>query len=242
MSAASDFQSNEALLLRVQQGDEMAREQVYENNVGLLYMVMERFKNTLYDYEDLFQVGSIGLLKAIDKFDFSFEVRFSTYAVPLIVGEIKKFLRDDGAIKIQRGLKEKYGKIRWGKEKLSAELQREPNINELAAALNMAKEEIVTVMEACQPPAYIYDVLSPSADKKPLVLLDTLSHDKQNDILEKLALKEALERLSPREQQVLIRRFFQDESQTVVAQALGISQVQISRIEKAALLKLKNYL
>ncbi|MDR1616839.1 MAG: SigB/SigF/SigG family RNA polymerase sigma factor [Syntrophomonadaceae bacterium] len=242
MSAAPDFQSNEELLPRARQGDELAREEVYKNNTGLLYMVMERFKNTLYDYEDLFQVGSIGLLKAIDNFDFSFGARFSTYAVPMIVGEIKKFIRDDGSIKVQRSLKEKYGKIAWGREKLSAELQREPSISELAVALDMEKEEIVAAMEACKPPAYIYDMFSPSSDKKPLVFLDTLSRNNQNDMLEKLALKEALTRLSPREQQVLTRRFFKDESQAVIAKSLGISQVQVSRVEKAALLKLKNYL
>ena len=118
MSSTHSYQDNDELLLRAQQGDEEAREQIYQANVGLIYMVLERFRGTSYEQEDLFQVGSIGLLKAIDKFDFSFKVRFSTYAVPMIIGEIKKFLRDDGMVKVQRGYKELYSKIRWAQDKL----------------------------------------------------------------------------------------------------------------------------
>lgn len=240
MSSIDSYQDNEELLLLAQQGDEEARAEVYQKNIGLLYMVMERFKNTNYDYDDLFQVGSIGLLKAIDKFDFDYQVRFSTYAVPMIIGEIKKFLRDDGIIKVQRGLKETHNRIRWAQDKLRGELNREPNVAEISELLEMDKEDVVIALEACQAPAYIYDVLSTSADKEQLVLLDTLTQDNQSEILlEKMALQEALNQLDSREQEVIRRRFFQDETQTVVAQALGVSQVQISRIEKAALLKLR---
>ncbi|MEA1962428.1 MAG: sigma-70 family RNA polymerase sigma factor, partial [Bacillota bacterium] len=126
MPLEKKFNDNDELLKQAQSGDQEARAVVYEANLGLVYMVLERFKNSNYEYEDLFQVGSIGLLKAIDKFDFGFNVRFSTYAVPMIIGEIKKFLRDDGIVKVQRGVKESYGKIRWAQDKLRGTLGRDP--------------------------------------------------------------------------------------------------------------------
>lgn len=236
------YQENEDLLRRAQSGDETARSGVYEANLGLVYMVLERFKNTNYDYEDIFQVGSIGLLKAIDKFDFTYQVRFSTYAVPMIIGEIKKFLRDDGIVKVQRGLKESYSKIRWAQEKLRADLGREPAINELAEMLQMDKEEIVIAMEACQSPAYIYDTYM-GEEKEQLSLIDRLANEQGNIMmLERLALREALDKLDNREKEIIIRRFFRDETQSSIAADMGVSQVQVSRIEKAALSKLKRVL
>ena len=236
------FQSNEELLQRAQKGDAEARSSVYEANLGLVYMVLERFKNTSYDYEDLFQVGSIGLIKAIDKFDFSFQVRFSTYAVPMIIGEIKKFLRDDGMVKVQRGIKENYSKIRWAQEKLRGSLGKEPTVNEIACLLEMDKEEIVMAMEACQSPAYIYDTYL-GEEKEQISLLDRLANDEGNVMmLEKLALREAMSKLDSREQEIILRRFFQDETQSTIAEDLGVSQVQVSRIEKGALIKLKKVL
>lgn len=242
MSSSSSYQNNEALLRLAQEGDQEAKAQLYEANVGLIYLVLERFKNTSYDQEDLFQVGAMGLLKAIERFDFSFDVRFSTYAVPMIIGEIKKFLRDDGMVKVQRGIKELYARIRWAQDKLRGDLGREPGVNEIASLLEMEKEEIVVAMEACQTPAYIHDVV-PSEEKEQLSLLDKLVHEEGNvAILEKLALREALAKLDERERVVIIRRFFQDETQTVIAEDLGVSQVQISRIEKSAILKLRSLL
>ena len=134
--SSSSFRDNDDLLIEAQKGDPEAKSKVYEANLGLVYMVLERFKNSSYEYEDLFQVGSIGLLKAIDRFDFSFNVRFSTYAVPMIMGEIKKFLRDDGIVKVQRGVKEIYVKVRWAQDKLRGELGREPSVAEIADLLN----------------------------------------------------------------------------------------------------------
>lgn len=224
-----------------QNGDADARAKVYENNIGLVYMVLERFKNSSYEYEDLFQIGSIGLLKAIDKFDFAYNVRFSTYAVPMIIGEIKKFLRDDGIVKVQRGLKETYGKIRWAQEKLRGNLGREPGIAEIASFLEIEKEEIVLAIEACQSPAYMQDVMP--GEKDQLSLIDKLANEDGNVLmLEQMALREALAKLEEREREVLLRRYFKDETQMVIAEDLGVSQVQVSRIEKAALIKLKNLL
>jgi RNA polymerase sporulation-specific sigma factor len=242
MSSINSYQDNEMLLLKAHQGDPAARAQVYENNIGLVYMVLERFKGTAYDYEDLFQVGSIGLLKAIDKFDFNFKVRFSTYAVPMIIGEIKKFLRDDGMVKVQRGVKEIYSKVRWAQDKLRGELGREPVISEIAALLEIDKEEIVLAMEACQTPAYIYDA-APGEEKDQLSLMDKLANDEGSVmLLEKMALREALEKLDKREREVVIRRFFADETQSAIAEKLGVSQVQVSRIEKSAIKKLRKIL
>lgn len=241
MSSAS-FDNNNELIAKAQTGDEQARADVYEANVGLIYMVLERFKKTSYDYEDLFQVGSIGLLKAIEKFDFSFNVKFSTYAVPMIIGEIKKFLRDDGIVKVQRGVKETFTKIRWAQDKLRNSLNREPTVKELALFLEIDKEEIILALEACQTPAYLYDIV-PGEDKNQLSLADKLADEEQSvSVLEKMALKEALAKLNEREREVILRRFFKDETQAVIASNLGVSQVQISRIEKTAIVKLKNIL
>lgn len=239
MTSGYSYQENETLLKKAQEGDPEAREKLYEANLGLIYMVLERFKNTSYDYEDLFQVASIGLIKAIDKFDLAYQVRFSTYAVPMIIGEVKKFLRDDGIVKVQRGIKEVYHRIRWAQDKLRGDLGREPSLNEIASVLEMDKEEIVVAMEACQAPAYIYDVF-PGEDREPLSLMDVLANeDSAKNLLEKVALREALEKLTPREQAVIVRRFFNDETQAAIAEDLGVSQVQVSRIEKAALIKLR---
>lgn len=240
--SSDSYRETEKLLLKVQAGDNAARARVYEANIGLVYMVMERFKNTSYDYEDLFQVGSIGLLKAIDKFDFQYRVRFSTYAVPMIIGEIKKFLRDDGIVKVQRSIKENYGRIRWAQDKLRAELGREPSVAEIAGTLDMVKEDVVTTIEACQTPAYFQDAL-PGEDRDGLSLLDRLGdEDTSARLLEQLALREALGKLNDREREVILRRFFKDETQSAIAVDLGVSQVQISRIEKSAITKLKEIL
>lgn len=237
--ATDPFQENDALLRKAQEGDPEARSQLYQANLGLIYMVLERFKNSSYDYEDLFQVASIGLVKAIDKFDHTYNVRFSTYAVPMIIGEVKKFLRDDGMVKVQRGIKEVYHRIRWAQDKLRGDLGREPSVNEIASILEIDKEEIVVAMEACQVPAYIHDVF-PGDDREPLSLIDVLANEESTrSILDHVALREALAKLDPREQEVITRRFFKDETQSSIAQDLGVSQVQVSRIEKAALLKLR---
>ncbi|KUG04766.1 rna polymerase sporulation specific sigma factor sigf [hydrocarbon metagenome] len=242
MSSLNPYEENEKLIAMAQAGDESARAQVHEANIGLVYMVLEKFKNTSYEYEDLFQVGSIGLLKAVDKFDFNFNVRFSTYAVPMIIGEIKKFLRDDGIVKVQRGIKETYSKIRWAQDKLRGELGREPGVDEIGLLLGMDKEEIVMSIEACQVPAYINDVL-PREENDNLSMLDRLTASESSAVmLEKIALREALSTLDEREREVILRRYFKDETQSLIAGDLGVSQVQISRIEKTAIKKLKTIL
>lgn len=231
-----------ALLVGAQKGDTDAKEELFKANLGLVYLVMERFKNTSYEFEDLFQVGGLGLVKAIERFDPSYDVRFSTYAVPMIIGEIKRFLRDDGPVKVQRGLKEVFARVKWAEDKLRSELSREPTLGEISELLGVEREEIVLAMEACQAPAYIHEVLT-NQDKDQLQVIDTLEGDFQSDdFLEKVALREAMEKLDFREKEVIMRRFFKDETQIAIAADLGISQVQVSRIERSALVKLKQLL
>ena len=229
------------LIKAAQEGDQEAKEPV-SGQCHLIYLVMERFKGTRNEYEDLFQVGSIGLVKAIERFDTNFDVRFSTYAVPMIIGEIKRFLRDDGILKVQRGLKETFYRVKWAEEKIRAETGRDPTIGEISDMLGVDKEDIVLAMEACQSPASIYDLLS-NQDRDKLKLIDTVGGDfEKEDFLEQVALREALEKLDYREREVIMRRFFKDETQVAIANDLGISQVQVSRIERAALKRLRGLL
>ncbi|NLB17818.1 MAG: SigB/SigF/SigG family RNA polymerase sigma factor [Syntrophomonadaceae bacterium] len=230
------------LIKEAQSGSQEAKDTLFQANAGLIYLVMERFKGSRTEYEDLFQVGSIGLVKAIERFDVSYEVRFSTYAVPMIIGEIKRFLRDDGMVKVQRSLKEVYYRIKWAQDKIRAEMDREPTINEIAEMLGLEKEEIVLAMEACQSPTSIFDLLA-NQDKDKLRLIDTLRGDfRKDDFVERIALSEALDKLDYREREVIIRRFFKDETQTAIGNDLDISQVQVSRIERSALKNLRTLL
>jgi len=243
MSENYDHERNETLIKEARAGDRAAEEELFKSNIGLVYMVLERFKNTPYDFEDLFQIGAIGLLKAIAKFDFTYGVKFSTYAVPMIIGEIKRHLRDDGILKIQRSIKEVYYKVKSAQDRLRVEKGREPTVGEIAEFLGLAREEIVVALEACQAPAYIYDLLPGEDREQPLKVIDKLGDlAGKDDLLEKMALKEALQRLDSKEQEIILRRFFNDETQSVIAADLGISQVQVSRIEKRALKKLKGML
>ena len=228
------------LIVRAQDGDEEAKNQLVHENMGLVWSLVRRFSGRGYEMDDLFQIGCIGLLKSIDKFDLSFNVKFSTYAVPMIVGEIKRFLRDDGMIKVSRSLKETAYKARVLKDELIRELNREPTISELAAGLDMAVEDVVEALESS------VDVESLSAvvyqgDGKPVTLSDKIdeSPTPQNNLVDKLLLTEVIDRLLPIERQLIMMRYFEDHTQTEIAEALNISQVQVSRIEKRILKKMK---
>lgn len=222
------------LIEKTQNGDESAKDKLVRHNLGLIRSVMKGFLNRGYDIDDLFQIGSIGLLKAIEKFDSSFNVKFSTYAVPMIVGEIKRFLRDDGIIKVSRSLKHTAWIAKQAEEKLCKTLGREPTIEEIAKEIDMEKEEIVMALESSYHPEYLYDVVHHN-DGSPLHLIDKISNeseDKDLDIVDHILLKEVLGQLKPRDRQVIVLRYFKDMTQSDVAKLLGISQVQVSRIEK----------
>ncbi len=231
------------LIKRAQKGDMEAKNKLIMNNVGLIKSVLRGFANRGYEVDDLFQIGSIGLLKAIDKFDTSFNVKFSTYAVPMIIGEIKRFLRDDGIIKVSRSLKQTANKIKYAKESLSKKLGREPTIQELSDELNINKEEIVMAMESSFHPDYLYDVVHQD-DGNPLFLIDKvgIEEDGEGDLIDKIVLKELLSELKERDRQVIILRYFKDKTQVEVAKLLGISQVQVSRIEKRIIEEMKKKL
>ncbi len=232
-----------ALLYKTKNGDSVARERLVNCNLKLVFNLVQRFANRGYEPEDLFQIGTIGLIKAIDKFDLKYDVKFSTYAVPLIIGEIRRFLRDDNPVKVSRSVKEIAGKVRRAKEDLAVNLGREPTIGEIAVAIGMSREEIVSAMEAVQSPTSIYETLYQD-DGDPIYVMDAIIGEKGDDAswFDRLAMKEILVRLPERERQVVILRFFEDKTQSEVAAMMNISQVQVSRIERQALKNLKHIL
>lgn len=222
-----------ALIKRAHEGDKEARERLVEENVGLIWCVVKRFTGRGTDMEDLFQIGSIGLLKAIDKFDLTYDVKFSTYAVPMISGEIKRFLRDDGMIKVSRSLKELSYKTFLAREELIHQYGREPTLEELSEKLQVDKEEIVQAMEAGSEVESIYKVIHPSEGQE-ILLMDKLEEEERQEekILNHMMLKQLLETLDKDERQLIYLRYFQNQTQSAVGKMLGISQVQVSRLEK----------
>ena len=222
-----------ALIQKSHEGDKAAREQLVEENVGLIWCVVKRFYGRGLENEDLFQIGSIGLLKAIDKFDLSYDVKFSTYAVPMISGEIKRFLRDDGMIKVSRTLKELSYKIFQTREKLLDLLGREPTIEELAEKMQIDKEEIVEALEAGSEVESIYKPIHQKEGNE-IRLMDKLEEKEHREekILEHMLLQQLLGTLEKEERTLIYMRYFQDKTQSQVGKELGISQVQVSRMEK----------
>jgi RNA polymerase sporulation-specific sigma factor len=229
-----------ALIGRAHQGDKAARDTVFEENIGLIYSVAKRFIGRGVDLEDLFQIGSIGLLKAVDKFDLSYEVQFSTYAVPMITGEIKRFLRDDGILKISRSLKEAGGKVRQAENALVSQNGRAPTLQELSEATGMPREEIVMALEANGEVESIYKPVG-TGDGREVYLADRLmeQHNPNEELLDHMLLGQLLDTLKDMERELIFERYFQGKTQSQVAERLGISQVQVSRLEKKILLQLR---
>ena len=229
-----------ALIKKSHDGDKAAREQLVEENVGLVWFVVKRFYGRGTEAEDLFQIGSIGLLKAIDKFDLSYDVKFSTYAVPMISGEIKRFLRDDGMIKVSRSLKELAYKSVQAREKLTDWLGREPTLEELAEETGAEKEEIVQAMEAGGEVESLYRPIHQKEGSE-IRLLDRIEErDRKEDrILDTMVLKQLLETLDAKERQLIYLRYFADRTQSDVGKIMGISQVQVSRMEKRIIEELR---
>lgn len=223
------------LLKEVQEGNNDARERMIHCNLRLVFHLVQRFSNRGYDMEDLFQIGTIGLMKAVDKFDCNYGVQFSTYAVPMIVGEIRRFLRDDGPIKISRSLKETGIRIRGIQEEMARELGREPRLSEVAERMALTPEQITEALEATRYLTSIQEAVY-QEDGDTLYVIDQLA-DKEEDgrFLEYLALEEVLSRLPERERTVLYLRFYRDKTQMEVANEIGISQVQVSRLERKAI-------
>lgn len=238
-----NYEDNSILIPLAKAGDKNAMNRVIEMNLPLVSSISKKFLNRGYDYEDIFQIGSIGLVKAIKNFDPSFNVKFSTYAVPMIIGEIKRFIRDDGIIKVSRNVKSLARKLHFDKEQLTKDLGRDPTIEEISKYSGVEKEDIVFAIESSTGLSYLYDTIHQD-DGAPVLLIDKLSEKGVEDtaMIDKIALKEALRSLDTKSRQIIMLRYFKDKTQVQVAKLLGISQVQVSRIEKKVLVVMKQKL
>lgn len=234
--------STKDLIERAHRKDKEARDKLILDNMGLIGSIVKKFEGRGVDREDLFQIGSIGLIKAVDKFDTSFGVMFSTYAVPMIMGEIKRFLRDDGMIKVSRSIKETAYKTYIVKERLERELKREPAISEIAEALDMSIEDIAVAMDASADVESLQKTVY-QGDGSEILLMDRIL-DENNEIrklTDNITLEELLSHLDGDERRIIYMRYYQEKTQAEVARILGISQVQVSRLEKKILLKMRKH-
>ncbi len=232
-----------ALFDRMHKGDTTAREEFIKGNLRLVLSVIKRFNNRGEYVDDLFQVGCIGLMKAIDNFDVSQNVRFSTYAVPMIIGEIRRYLRDNNSIRVSRSLRDIAYKALHAKEKLTNRFAKEPSIEQIANELKLPKEDVVLALDAIQDPISLFEsVYHDGGDA--IFVMDQVKDEKNHDEnwLEGIALKEALKKLNDREKLILNLRFFDGRTQMEVAEEIGISQAQVSRLEKTALMHMKKYI
>jgi RNA polymerase sporulation-specific sigma factor len=230
------------LFAAMQSGESEARDKLIQGNLRLVLSVIQRFSNRGEYVDDLFQVGCIGLIKAIDNFDLGQNVRFSTYAVPMIIGEIRRYLRDNNSIRVSRSLRDIAYKALQVREKMLAENSSEPSISQLAEQLEVPREEVVFALDAIQEPVSLFEpIYNDGGD--PILVMDQISDDSNSDEhwLESITINEALKRLSEREKHIMALRFFYGRTQMEVADEIGISQAQVSRLEKAALKQLKKY-
>lgn len=227
---------------KAKNGCSFAKEELLSHNTLLIKSIVKRYLNKGVDYDDLFQLASMGLLKAISGFDESFNVKFSTYAVPMIAGEIKRFLRDDGSIKVSRALKYMAKNINKYIEEFSVEHSRAPTLKEISKKFEMEESEVVFTLGSTRMPISIYEQ-SDYKDEKSRELLDVIpTVDNQDEMIEKMQLKSAIEKLSDRERKIIILRYFRDMTQSEVAEVIGVSQVQISRIENKIVSEMKKQL
>lgn len=234
------YENNIEDIIEAQNGNQEKMTKLVEENNGLIWSIVKRFKDRGYELEDLYQIGSIGFIKSIKRFDTSFEVKLSTYAVPYILGEIKRFIRDDGSVKVSRSIKELAAKIKDIQSKYLKEIGEEINITEIAKQLKMPKEEIAVALDSLKPTISIYDD-SYTNDEGGISFLDTLSTnvDEAETLTNKLTIKEMITNLEQREKEIILLRYYKNKTQTEVAKILGISQVQVSRIEKKILNSMK---
>lgn len=236
-------EEKDELFERIEKGDKEAREKYIKGNLRLVLSVIQRFTGNGENADDLFQVGCIGLMKAIDNFDRSLDVKFSTYAVPMIIGEVRRYLRDNNSIRVSRSLRDIAYKAIYTREKFIKEYDRDPTLEELEKELEIKKEDIVYALDAIASPLSLYEpVYQEGGDT--LYIMDQVSDRKnrEENWVEHLSLREAMNRLSEREYNIIKLRFFEGKTQTEVADEISISQAQVSRLEKAALKNMKNYL
>lgn len=231
------------LLMKAQAGDKEAREQLVQKNIGLVKSIVSRYTARCVEKEDLIQIGMIGLIKAIDNFDTTYEVRFSTYAVPMIAGEIRRFLRDNGAIKVSRSIKDHRVAVNRSRERLIEKLGREPTIHEIAEDVGLSMEDILLAVNSGQEVASLQQMIY-EGDGSSIRLMDRLSaHSGEGDAsLDRMMLADSLSALEQRERELIVLRFYYDQTQSQIAKRMGVSQVQVSRLEKRILRKMKMYI
>ena len=231
------------LFERIQKGDKNAREQFIKGNLRLVLSIIQRFSSSGENIDDLFQIGCIGLMKAIDHFDVTLNVKFSTYAVPMIIGEIRRYLRDNNSIRVSRSIRDTAYKAIYTKELMMKDNDKEPTVEEIAEKLELAPEDIVFALDAIQSPVSLYEpVYAESGDT--LYIMDQISDkkNKEDNWIEEISLKAAIDHLSGREHKIINMRYFEGKTQMEVAEEINISQAQVSRLEKKALRSMKNYL
>jgi len=231
------------LLVRISNGDAEARQEFANGNLRLVLSVIQRFTNRGENVDDLFQIGCVGLIKAIDNFDLKHEVTFSTYAVPMIIGEIRRYLRDNNSIRVSRSLRDIAYKALQAKEKLISKSNKEPTIVEIAKEIGVSKEEVVFALDAIQEPVSLFEPVYHD-DGDAIFVMDQVSDNKNTDErwISDLAIGEAMEKLNDREKMILKKRFFDGKTQIEVAEEIGISQAQVSRLEKSALLHMRRHI
>lgn len=227
------------LIRKSQAGDRQAKSKIIESNMPLIKSIVKRFKNKYIEYEDLIQLGSLGLVKAINNFDTSYCVKFSTYAVPMITGEIKRFIRDDGAIKVSRAVKLLSSKITQFVDRFIKEFAREPNVEEIATEFGIEKEEVIYALDSSHMPVSLYDKYDDDGKN----LIEKLpSNDNQDDVIDKIVLRDCIKDLNDREKLIIYLRYYKDRTQSDIARIIGISQVQVSRIESKVIAKMREAL
>ena len=231
------------LIRQAQDGDKKARDKVVSDNLGLVHAIVRRFEKRGHDREELFQIGCIGLIKAIDHFDLSLNLAFSTYAVPMIVGEIRRYLRDNSAIRVSRSMRDTAYRVLQAREHLMAENQKEPTVEEIAKVLDIPREEVVFAMDAIVDPVSLYEPIYDSGGDA-ICVMDQVSDTKNTDErwTERIALKDAMKLLDPRERRILSLRFYEGKTQMEVSAEVGISQAQVSRLEKGAINTIRKHL
>lgn len=234
------YENNTKDILKAQNGDQNVMAKLIDENNGLIWSIVRRFKDRGYELEDLYQIGTIGFMKSIKRFDTSFDVRLSTYAVPYILGEIKRFIRDDGTVKVSRGIKELAGKIREIQAKYLREKGEEITIIQIAKELKISKEEVAVAIDSLNPVVSIYDETY-SNDEGSISIIDKIKNnvDEAEQIANRISLREIISSLEEREKQIILLRYYKNNTQSQVAKILGISQVQVSRIEKKILESMK---
>ena len=227
------------LIRRAQQGDEQAKTKLIEENTPLLKSIIRRYVGKGVEYDDLFQISSVGLHKAINNFSLEYNVKFSTYAVPMVLGEVKRFLRDDGYVKVSRSVKTQANKINQWVEAYRKTHQNEPSVEEIAAEFGLDTSEVVFIMDSTKIPVSLFEKINDSDDKS-LCLMDKIpSQTKDEDLIDRVILKAVIKELTQREKKIIIMRYFRDMTQSDIAKQLGVSQVQVSRLENKILEKIK---